>query len=618
MAASAHGYPVSFATRRGRVHSYERILAVLRGRVTSAASRFILAAVAALLVSSCGRSSGGNVLPIPLGYSNQSVPSQAAGLAATIRIFVPSSKAEGEVAPELLRQQFVAASTRGARIDVYARGRRSKPITSLAANLSANAPECKTIKRMGRSCSIVIDIAHTGDYDFVVDTYDRKPKNGRFAPSAKQLAAGVAMIDLKANRAIKVVLEGVVASTRVAAAKTDFPAIDPLSLPLTVEALDADGNAIVTDGYVDKKGQPVKIVMKAASAAGKTITFSPSHFTKPSAVALVYAPGSMSSSQAASGFSAFVTAAPNDGATETRATFTFKAPQLQLYTVPTSGSAPQNIAAGSDGALWFTEYQADQIGRITTTAQFQEFSATTAGDNPLGIAKGPNGNVWFTGQHGNTIDRITTSGTVTSYSIPTLNSAPDSITTGPDGNLWFTEYEGPKIGRVSSSGTGFAEFTLASGSDPNGITVGPDGALWFADCGGNAIGRITTTGSISTFSLPSGTRPYAIVTGSDRALWFADCSDFVGRMTTTGTLTKYTIPGNGEASDVALGPDGAIWFTVQTIPTETQSVGRISTSGVMTLYSVPGSNPFPEGITKGPDGAIWFTELNAGQIGRLQ
>jgi streptogramin lyase len=37
--------------------------------------------------------------------------------------------------------------------------------------------------------------------------------------------------------------------------------------------------------------------------------------------------------------------------------------------------SPNEIAAGPDGALWFTKVTANQIGRITTTGTFTEFPA---------------------------------------------------------------------------------------------------------------------------------------------------------------------------------------------------------------------------------------------------
>src|SRR5258708_38641327 len=85
-------------------------------------------------------------------------------------------------------------------------------------------------------------------------------------------------------------------------------------------------------------------------------------------------------------------------------------------------SVPEEITAGPDGNLWFTETQVgsngtptgSQIGRITPDGTVTEF--------PIPLPNGDEitGNVWFNG-----------------------------ITAGPDGNLWFTETEDNSIGRIT-------------------------------------------------------------------------------------------------------------------------------------------------------------------------
>jgi streptogramin lyase len=68
------------------------------------------------------------------------------------------------------------------------------------------------------------------------------------------------------------------------------------------------------------------------------------------------------------------------------------------------------------------------------------------GAGPLGITSGSDGNVWFAEWDANKIRRITPSGTITEFSIPTSGSGSNWIAAGPDGNLWFTEYRGNSIG----------------------------------------------------------------------------------------------------------------------------------------------------------------------------
>ena len=75
---------------------------------------------------------------------------------------------------------------------------------------------------------------------------------------------------------------------------------------------------------------------------------------------------------------------------------------LTEYPVPAGGwIAPYGIAAGADGALWFTEQLGNKIGRITTSGGLTEYSLPAGplistspfifSNLPWGIASGPDG-----------------------------------------------------------------------------------------------------------------------------------------------------------------------------------------------------------------------------------
>ena len=55
---------------------------------------------------------------------------------------------------------------------------------------------------------------------------------------------------------------------------------------------------------------------------------------------------------------------------------------------------------GPDGALWFTEYDGNKIGRITTAGAVTEFPIPTAGSQPSAMTVGPDGALWFIEDHG--------------------------------------------------------------------------------------------------------------------------------------------------------------------------------------------------------------------------
>ena len=101
------------------------------------------------------------------------------------------------------------------------------------------------------------------------------------------------------------------------------------------------------------------------------------------------------------------------------------------------------------------------VGGHALAATFSEFPVLTANSSPNDITAGPaaDGALWFTEAQANKIGRVTISGTPTEFTIPTPDSAPFNITTGPDGALWFTEFFGNKIGRITTSGM-ITEFSI--------------------------------------------------------------------------------------------------------------------------------------------------------------
>jgi streptogramin lyase len=138
-------------------------------------------------------------------------------------------------------------------------------------------------------------------------------------------------------------------------------------------------------------------------------------------------------------------------------------PAFTEYTIPTAGSAPYEIAAGPDGALWFTEGGVSKIGRITTAGTFTEFLLPRVNSLPEGIAAGPDGALWFTEYDRYTIGRITSAGVINEYATPSPLSGPNSITVGPDGALWFTETLTSKIGRITTRGVFTRDRNCRSG-----------------------------------------------------------------------------------------------------------------------------------------------------------
>jgi virginiamycin B lyase len=310
-----------------------------------------------------------------------------------------------------------------------------------------------------------------------------------------------------------------------------------------------------------------------------------------------------------------------------------RAQTITEFALP-SGTLPIDIAAGPDGAVWFTDFDLPQaINRISPSGTLTQF--TVPAYYGYGITTGPDGALWagFSGKE--VIGRLATDGTFTEYA---TSSGPAYITSGPDGALWFTEPGGggsvvqpDRIGRISTAGV-VEEFTLPrANSYPSGITAGPDGALWFAEIGCKTcnpavpgmIGRITPAGTITEFPVRTGVNPYDITRGPDDALWFthnavSGVQSTIGRMTTDGTVTDFpiAIPADGR---IILGPDGAFWIaeTDGNVPSAPAHIARLTTAGVETDYATPNPDGYGGGITAGPDGNIWFAETYRDTIGKI-
>jgi uncharacterized protein (TIGR03437 family) len=305
--------------------------------------------------------------------------------------------------------------------------------------------------------------------------------------------------------------------------------------------------------------------------------------------------------------------------------------EAQITEYPVSFNGLSGIAAGPDGAMWFSGN--GHVGRITTAGVVTTYQVPTSNDTSYSITAGPDGAMWFTESPLNSpasnggpfakIGRITTAGVITEYTLPDPNSIPSAITAGPDGALWFIESGNSKIGRITTSGA-VTEIPLPASVVPYGaygIAAGPDGALWFTEYyGGNGIVRLTTAGVFTVYQISTTVNAgsLGITAGPDGAMWFADESPNpgkIGRITTAGVITEYPLTAaNDVPFAIGSGPDGALWFT-----SFAGQIGRITTSGSVTA-EVPTptntANGFLGYIAAGPDGAMWFTEVG-GKIGRI-
>jgi streptogramin lyase len=283
---------------------------------------------------------------------------------------------------------------------------------------------------------------------------------------------------------------------------------------------------------------------------------------------------------------------------------------VEEFRLPSPNSTPNDIIAGPDGNLWFTERSSNMIGRITPdTVTITEFPAAE-NSQPYEITAGADA-LWFTERSANQIGRMTPDGVLTEFPLPSANSEPCGITTGADGNVWFSECNASRVGRIASDGT-ITEFSLATGQRANGIGAGPNAGVWFTSFSIDTIGRVGLASPNAVTGFPVRGGPLQITMGPDGNLWFTEAiNSRIGRLTPAGVLVDFSLPAPDTLpSGITAGPDGNVWFTERS----NGLIGRITPSGAITEFV---GHDFPTGITAGPDGKVWFTESVGNRIGRV-
>ncbi|HEX8745432.1 MAG TPA: hypothetical protein VF712_20070 [Thermoleophilaceae bacterium] len=108
------------------------------------------------------------------------------------------------------------------------------------------------------------------------------------------------------------------------------------------------------------------------------------------------------------------------------------------------GSEPQEIVAGPDGALWFTEPGLRRVGRITIDGRVSAFALPEPNGAPRAIAAGPDA-LFYTDNLASQVGRLELDGRAQEVSTqtcaPTCSTgvrSPEHIAVAPDGRPWFS------------------------------------------------------------------------------------------------------------------------------------------------------------------------------------
>lgn len=227
--------------------------------------------------------------------------------------------------------------------------------------------------------------------------------------------------------------------------------------------------------------------------------------------------------------------------------------EIVEFPIPTPNSGPLGIAADwRTEAVWFTEFNANKIGRITPDGVVRAFSIPTPSSGPVGIVSVPgtlqvDGSlsswVWFSESNANQIGRLMEDGSFSEIEIPTPGSVPMGVW-GSGTTVWFTEFQGNKIGKISvGAETSLSEVAIpTANAGPVSLAGGDLAGIWFTEANANKIG-VLNQDTITEFSVPSANAGLSgIVTASGLA-WFTERSaNKIGSVTKDGRFTEYAVP----------------------------------------------------------------------------
>lgn len=121
-----------------------------------------------------------------------------------------------------------------------------------------------------------------------------------------------------------------------------------------------------------------------------------------------------------------------------------------------------NVISASDGTIWFGA--GSSLGRIHRPNSLRYFKLDSSKADAFNVAVGSDGCIWFTEFGVNRIGRITPLGEIREFEIPTRNSGPFGIASGKNGDIWFVERNANKIGRLERPALTIGRCTLTKGT----------------------------------------------------------------------------------------------------------------------------------------------------------
>ena len=124
-----------------------------------------------------------------------------------------------------------------------------------------------------------------------------------------------------------------------------------------------------------------------------------------------------------------------------------KTGKISSYSPPTAG-LPRQIAADTDGTIWFGEYAAGKLGHFDPkTEAFKEYTLPGPDASPYALGIDRAHHVWYSSEQMDVVGRLDpNTGQVTEYPFPQSENTMREFIPDSEGRMWFASPANNKVG----------------------------------------------------------------------------------------------------------------------------------------------------------------------------
>jgi virginiamycin B lyase len=210
-------------------------------------------------------------------------------------------------------------------------------------------------------------------------------------------------------------------------------------------------------------------------------------------------------------------------------------------------SAPNELTLDAHGDVWFTEFNADSLGRLDPqTGHIRQYplSARTSVQTlyPYGVSIDPQGMVWFTEAGANRLGRLDPStGALHLFAVPEPHALLMEIAVDGQGAIWVTSFTPGLLFRFTPGSGTFTTYTVPlNGSEQcalYGLLATRSGDIWMTILAANVIARLdVAAGRFIYYHIPApGSLPLGLAMDTNHNLWFTGVNT-IGKLRPVGPV----------------------------------------------------------------------------------